>query len=58
MAMKIATLDNLSTFLTNCKALFASQTEVEANDDDINTYVLDVKAWYENNMAFDTSEIV
>lgn len=56
--MKIATLDNLSTFLTNCKALFASQTEVEANDDDINTYVLDVKAWYENNMAFDTSEIV
>ena len=56
--MKIATLDNLSTFLKNCKALFASQTEVEANDDDINTYVLDVKAWYENNMAFDTSEIV
>lgn len=56
--MKIATLDSLSIFLTNCKALFASQTEVEANDDDINTYVLNVEEWYKNNVAFDTSEIV
>ena len=56
MAMKLATLDSLNTFLTNCKALFASQTEVAQNDADIDDYVLNID--YENNLAFDTSEIV
>ena len=54
--MKVATLAKLGEFLTECKALFASQTEVEQNDSDINTYVLNID--YENNLAFDTSEIV
>ena len=54
--MKIATLDNLVTFLANCKTLFATQTEVAENDADINTYVLNID--YENDLAFDTSEIV
>lgn len=56
MAMKVATLERLSEFLTECKALFASQTEVDANDADINTYVLNID--YESTLAFDTTEIV
>ena len=53
--MKLATLNTLSTFLANCKALFASQTEVAENDSDINTYVLNVDY---SQIEFDTSEIV
>lgn len=55
MAMAVATLARLGEFLTECKALFASQTEVEENDTDINTYVLNVDY---SQIEFDTSEIV
>ena len=54
--LKVASLERLSEFLTECKALFASQSEVAENDADINTYVLNID--YENNLAFDTTEIV
>ena len=55
MAMKVLTLSKLSEFLTECKALFASQTEVAANDTDIETHVLNVDY---TQIEFDTSEIV
>lgn len=54
--MKVLTLERLGEFLTECKALFASQSAVTENDRDIETYVLNID--YENNLAFDTSEIV
>lgn len=54
--MKVLTLERLREFVTECKALFASRTAVAANDRDIETYVLNID--YENNLAFDTSEIV
>ena len=55
MAMKVATLERLGEFLTQCKALFASQTEVTENDTDIETHVLNVDY---SRLEFDTSEIV
>lgn len=56
MAMKVATLERLNEFLTECKSFFASKTEVSENDIDIEAHVLNVD--YENNLKFDTSEIV
>lgn len=53
--MKVATLSKLGEFLTECKALFASQAEVAENNSDINTYVLNVDY---TQVEFDTSEIV
>ncbi len=56
--MKIITLERLGEFLTKCRALFASQTEVAENDEDIETYVLNITdIWYEEHLKFDTSEI-
>ena len=54
--MKVLTLERLNEFVTECKALFASQSAVAKNDADIETHVLNID--YENNLAFDTSEIV
>lgn len=54
--MKVATLDRLGEFLAECKEMFASQTEVNKNDSDIDAYVLNID--YEKTLAFNTSEIV
>lgn len=57
--MKVITLEKLSEFLAKCKELFATKTEVDTNDADIEDYVVNIADdWYENNVAFDTSEIV
>ena len=57
--MKLATLDRLSEFLTECKSYFATQTEVAENDSDIETYVLNIDdTWYNDNLKIDTTEIV
>ena len=56
MAMKVATLERLNEFLTECKSFFASQTDVAEIDTDIDTYVLNVD--YDNNLKFNTDEIV
>ena len=56
--IKVATPEILGEFLVGCKELFASQDEVNQNDSDINNYVLDIADWYNNNLAFDTDEIV
>ena len=54
--IKVATPSILSEFLTGCKDLFATQSEVSQNDADIGTYVLNID--YEKELAFDTDEIV
>lgn len=57
--MKIITLEKLSEFLAKCKELFATKTDVDANDADIENYIVNIADdWYETNLAFDTSEIV
>jgi hypothetical protein len=56
--IKVATPEILGEFLTGCRDLFASQNVVNQNNVDINDYVLDVSDWYDNNLAFDTNEIV
>ena len=56
MVMKVATLARLGEFLIECKALFASQTETEQNDINIENYVLNID--YENTLAFNTNQIV
>lgn len=55
MTIKFLTLQRLSEFLNECKALFASQTEVLKNDADIDTYVLNIDY---SELEFDTSEII
>ena len=56
MVMKVVTLARLGEFLNECKALFASQVEIEENDANINSYVLNIH--YENTLAFNTEEII
>ena len=55
MKLKATTLDRLSEFLTECKKLFATQTEVSENTNDIDTHLLNVDY---SQVEFDTSEIV
>ena len=55
MALKIATLEKLGEFLSECKAIFASQVEVDENTSDISTHLLNIDY---SQIEFDTSEIV
>lgn len=46
-------------FLPECKKLFADKFLVDQNDSDISEYVLEIsEEWYEENLGFDTSEII
>ena len=54
--LKTITLSKLGEFLTECVSLFAPKTQVENNDINIETYVLNID--YENTLAFNTSQIV
>lgn len=53
-------LDKLeSDILPGCKQLFADKATVEQNNQDIDNYVLEIsEEWYEENLGFDTSEII
>lgn len=53
--MKIVTLKRLKEFLNNCRTLFALKSDVNENDVDLNTYVLNFDY---TDIAFDTSEII
>lgn len=55
---QIITLDRLKTFKGKCDEKFATKTEVDQNESDINEYVLDITDdWYETNLKFDTSAL-
>ena len=56
---KLFTLAKLEEFLVKCSKAFASKKEVEQNDVDLNTYVLDIsEETYNKLLAIDTTEIV
>jgi hypothetical protein len=64
----IVTKELLKSFLIKCANVFATQQEVADvvqetadNDSDINYYATKIgnsDTWYEDNIAFDTSEII
>ena len=56
---KLFTLAKLEEFLAKCSKAFASKKEVEQNDFDLNTYVLDIpEETCRQLLSIDVNEIV
>lgn len=56
MAKQFLDLTGLATFLNQLKGLFSTKDTVENVEANTNTYILNID--YENNLAFNTSEII
>ena len=56
MAKQFLDLNGLRTFLNQLKWLFATKEAVSNVEANTNTYILNID--YENNLAFNTSEII